>query len=90
MHKSTQKHQHTRPNHHDLSDDIERIKAALADASVDMKLRAGEILSDSARNVKNKSIEMQENAADYIAERPFKSLGMALLSGIIIGYFWRK
>jgi len=80
MHKQT----------HDLSDDLEKIKAALVDASEDIKFRAGEILSDSAENVKNKSVEIQDTASIYIAEKPFRSVGIALLSGMVIGFLLRK
>ena len=89
MDRSTHRHRNAR-NEYDLSADLERIKAALAEASYDVKGRASEILNESMDNVKKTSSDVQNNVADYVAEQPFKSLGLAIVSGIIIGYLLHK
>ena len=89
MERTTHRHRNNR-NHYDLSADLERIKAALADASYDVKGRANEILNESMDNMKQTSTDLQNNVTDYIAEKPLKSMGLAILSGIVIGYLLRK
>lgn len=90
MEKTTHKNRHSHRDEYDLSADLERIKSALMDASSDVKGKATEILNESVENVKQKSEDLQGTVADYVAEKPFKSLGIAILSGIIIGYLLHK
>lgn len=71
----------------DLREDLEKIRAALAEVSAEVKSRAGEILIYS---LTNKLHEMQDNVAEYAAEKPFKSLGIAAGLGFAIGFLWRK
>lgn len=75
---------------YNIMEDIENIKAALADASRDVKGRAGEILSNSVDSVKDKSQEIQENVADYASENPYKSIGIAAAVGFAMGFLFRK
>lgn len=75
---------------YDIQSDLERLKGALFDTTYDVRGKAGQVLSDSYETLKNKSTDMQENVAEYVAEKPFKSLGIALLSGVVIGFFLRK
>lgn len=79
-------------NHHDidLSDDVAKIKAALFDATHDVKNKAGELFTESMDDLKERSSLAKDNIADYIVEKPFKSLGIALLTGVIIGYLFHK
>lgn len=88
MHK-TAKHSN-RHHKYDLSDDVEKIKAALADATWNAKDRAGEMLFESFDNAKEKSLAMQDNVVNYVTKKPFKSLGIAVFTGILLGYFLRK
>jgi ElaB/YqjD/DUF883 family membrane-anchored ribosome-binding protein len=82
------KHKHNHSDY-DLYDDIAKIRSAFADASYDLKGKAGEILSQSVDTVKEQSAQMKDNVVDYTAENPFKSLGIALATGIALGYFLR-
>jgi ElaB/YqjD/DUF883 family membrane-anchored ribosome-binding protein len=81
-------------NHHrsqyKISNDVEKLKAALFNTTQGLTGRAGEILSESVDNFKEQSSAMRENAADYIANKPFKSVGLTLLAGITIGYLLRR
>lgn len=85
---TTVKHKHH--NNNDLYGDVEKIKAALLEASQDLKGKASEILSDSVDDMKEKSAAVKDGVANYTAEKPFKSLGIALLVGVAIGYLLRK
>lgn len=89
MHKTTTKHK-LRSLEHGLYNDLDKIKDAIAGATYHAKDRAGQMLTDSYENIKSKSYDLQDNAALYVADKPFKSLGIALLSGIVIGFLLRK
>lgn len=88
MHKTTRKHVHH--NDYDLYSDLEKIKLAIADATSGARDRASELLSQSFDDARERSTAVKENVTDYVTERPFKSMGIALLAGVLIGYFVRK
>lgn len=90
-------HSHSHPGHrghshieYDLHSDLERIKKALSDASYDVQGRANEMFNESKQHIKQTSSDLQDGIAGYIAEQPFKSMGLAILSGIVIGFLLRK
>lgn len=82
MHKNTSK---KRTHEFDLSGDLAKIRDALADTAKDVKGKASEVFSQSVENVKDKSTDIKENMQTYVAEKPFKSLLLAMLSGVLIG-----
>jgi ElaB/YqjD/DUF883 family membrane-anchored ribosome-binding protein len=57
---------------------------------MDVKGKTGDMISQSLNDVKDKTITARDNVADYTAEKPFKSLGIALLAGLVIGYLIKK
>ncbi len=75
---------------YDIYGDLTRIKDALADATSGIKGRASEVLSESYDDVKERSVALQENVRTMVTEKPIKSVGIALLAGICLGYFFRK
>jgi ElaB/YqjD/DUF883 family membrane-anchored ribosome-binding protein len=85
MHKTAARRKATR-SEYDLYDDLEKIKSALSDAAVDVKGRAGEILSQSIEDVKDRTHSLQSNAVEYITEKPFKTISLSVLAGMAIGY----
>ncbi|HSW68920.1 MAG TPA: hypothetical protein VLI69_02010 [Gammaproteobacteria bacterium] len=91
MYKTTARH-HKKAHHsdYDIYGDLAKIKDALAGATSGMKGRAGEMLSQSFDDMREKSAALQENVGTYVSEKPFKSIGAALLAGLFIGYFLHK
>ncbi len=83
----THRHKH---NGHTLNADLEKIKSAIADTALDLKERTGEAFSDSLDNLKERSNRVHHDVASYTAKRPIKSLGVALLVGLALGFFIRK
>ena len=82
---------------YDISGDIEKIKMAIAETGADIRGRAGEILWESLDGVKTKfddakerSMELQETVSERIADKPFKSVGIAMLAGACIGFLLRR
>lgn len=84
----TTKHKHA--TNSDLYHDVEKIKAALMMTALDVKDKASDTIFDTVETVKEKSDLARDTVADYTAEKPFKSLGIALLVGIGIGYLLKK
>lgn len=90
MHKTASRTRHHKTNHYDLYADLEKIRDAFSDTAMDVKGKTGDMISQSFNDVKDKTIQARENVADYAAEKPFKTLGIALLTGLVIGYIMRK
>lgn len=87
MHKTKSKARNAK---FDIQSDLDRLKSAIFDTTYDVRGKAGQMLTDSYEDLKSRSTDIQENVADYVAEKPFKSLGVALLSGVVIGFLLRK
>jgi ElaB/YqjD/DUF883 family membrane-anchored ribosome-binding protein len=85
----TTKHRNSHRDY-DLYDDVEKIKAALFETAGDVKGKAGKIFADSIDGVRDQSEMVKERVTNYTAEKPFKSLSVALLVGIFIGYIIHK
>ena len=87
----TAKHKsNSRGNSHDLYHNIEAIKKALQGATWDAKEKAAEVFSDSVETIKERASNVKDSVGDYTAEKPFKSLGIALLVGAAIGFLFRR
>jgi len=89
MHKAT--HHKKRANGHaHFHRDFAGLKKALTDAGIDVKSKAGEMLLHTYNDMQGASSDMKEQVTDYIVDRPYKSLGIALLSGVVLGFLLRK
>ena len=75
---------------HDLSNDIEKIKEALAGASQEIRDRASELLNQTIENAREKSNAIEETINEYVNNNTYKSLGFALLTGALLGFFVGK
>jgi ElaB/YqjD/DUF883 family membrane-anchored ribosome-binding protein len=84
------KHKSNHRAKYDLYDDIEKIKAAFRDTTLDIKGRAGEVLTDSFESIKEQTTNTKDAVENYTAKKPFKSLGIALVAGLAIGYLLKK
>lgn len=74
----------------DLYDDVEKIKQALNLTATDLRDKTSEAVLQSIDNVKEKTEQLHSDVADYTGAHPLKSLGVALLVGIGIGYLLHK
>lgn len=78
----------TRSNgRYNLNHDISKIKAAVGEATKHAKGQATKVIYDSYDNIKEKSTDMQDQVIAYTKKKPFKSLGIAVLTGFILGIF---
>ena len=77
-------------NGHDIASNWFKIKDALSGTVEDARDSASEMMVDSIDNLKVQSIKAQEALADYTARKPFKSLGIAITAGFVLGFLFRK
>lgn len=77
---------HARSNGHDLASNWVRIKGAVTEAIDNVKDSTGGIIVHSVGDIKKKTAKAQTKVATYTAKKPFKSLGIALLAGAVLGY----
>lgn len=70
----------------DLYNDIDKIKKALATITHDVKTKTASMVGESIENARDRSYDLQDNVDDYLSERPFKSIGVAMIAGAVIGY----
>lgn len=74
----------------DLFDDLEQIRESLATITDDVKTKAAEMLARSLGKAKDKSAHMKEEVDEYVSDRPYKAMGIAVLAGLVIGYLLHK
>lgn len=73
-----------------LTNDVDKIRLAIANATMHATGKAGDVLYDSYDSLKEKSLDVQDAVETYIAEKPLKSVGIALLTGVVVGFLLRK
>lgn len=73
-----------------ISNDVEKIKLAIAHATMHAKDKAGDALYDSYDTMKEKTMDAQDAVETYVAKKPFKAVGIALLTGVVVGFLLRK
>lgn len=88
MHKVI--HKHRAGNHIDLSHDLQKLKSILASTTLNAKNKAGHLINQSLKDMKEKSFAMRDDVADYVIEKPFTTIGFSVLAGIFLGYFLHK
>lgn len=81
----------------DIQEDFQRVKdkaretrQALSQTAYDVKDKANELLTQSLKDVKTKSTDLQENVVTYVTANPVKSIGIALLTGVVAALLLRK
>lgn len=65
----------------------EEIRACLAELK---KTDAGQDILAFIDEMHASSLDLEAYIADYLRQKPFKTVGVALLTGIIIGYYLRS
>lgn len=67
----------------EVAEDVEKVKNAFYQTTQNLKGQASEMISNSSEVICN-------NIADYTAQKPFKALGVALVTGLVLGYLWGR
>lgn len=69
-----------------IRNDLEKLKAVLALTARDVRGQATDAIAQSFETVKDKTTHLRDNVADYVGAKPYKSLALALISGLAVGY----
>lgn len=77
-------------NGHALSSDWIKVRSTLNDTASDFKKIAGAVLHDSANGLKYHSKKFQHKVGALASRKPFKTLGIAVLTGMAIGWWLRR
>lgn len=77
-------------NGHGLASDWLKIKHTFSGAASDVKKNAGSLLNHSVDSLRNHTQKMQGGVSDYTASKPFKALGIALLTGALLGFLIKR
>lgn len=86
-------------NHHNynLQSDFQRVKdraretrEAISQTAYDVKDKAHDLWVQSLKDAKEKTGDMQENVVTYMKEHPVKSVGFALIAGIVLSKLLKK
>jgi ElaB/YqjD/DUF883 family membrane-anchored ribosome-binding protein len=82
---------------HDIQHDFQRVKDkaretrdAISQTAYDVKGRAHDILSQSLRDAKEKSTDVQDTVVTYVKANPVKSVGYAIIAGLFVALLLRK
>ncbi len=73
-----------------LKHDIEKLKSILAITAKDVRGQAKDRLNDTYKTVKYKTANIQEDVADYVGTKPYKSLAIASMVGLAFGLAMRR
>ena len=82
---------------HDLYHDFKEIKSkasetkdAILKTAHHAKDNAGGLLQDSFESIKDKSANLQGDVEKYVKTHPIRSVGFAVLAGLILSQLFRK
>ena len=73
-----------------LYGDLRRIAHAFTQVAQRARRKAGAALDHTWDTAKERANTAQENVADYVGDKPFKSIGLAVIAGAVFGYFMHK
>lgn len=75
---------------HIIKRDLKRLKDDLAMTAKDMRGQAKDAFTDTLESAREKSADLQVSVANYVGEKPFKALGIAMLSGYVLAVAMRR
>lgn len=84
------KARHIRRDYNDFYHDLDEIKDVITKVTSNVKGRAGEALSNTLQQMRDKRDTVEGYVSQNVSSRPFKSLSVAMLTGALIGYFLHR
>jgi ElaB/YqjD/DUF883 family membrane-anchored ribosome-binding protein len=69
-----------------LISDLHNLRDSFAHLTGDMKKKTAKYVHHAADNVKKKGAHLHDEMDSYLTERPYKSIGVALLAGMVLGF----
>jgi len=73
-----------------LTDRLEDIKESLAELTENIKDKTSDAISHTLKNAKDQTMQMKKKMNRLVTQKPYKSLGVVLLTGIVLGYWMKK
>jgi uncharacterized protein YjbJ (UPF0337 family)/ElaB/YqjD/DUF883 family membrane-anchored ribosome-binding protein len=73
-----------------IAEDAEGIKDAFIRNATHLKDSAEKMMNTSFKEIKDKSTDLQENVVTYVKENPVKSIGFAVIAGILAATLLKK
>ncbi len=84
------KHKKIKRDEFDVYSNLTALKDDLANISRGITNKAGDVFLQSIDGVKDNSELAKQKMSKYVANKPFKSVGIAMLAGALVGYLVRK
>lgn len=72
---------------YDLNADIQKIRDAFAHTAKNMRHKANDSIAQSFDNAKERTHDFSDAVSNYAKDKPFKTIGFAMLAGLVVG-FW--
>jgi len=88
--KTATRKKYLRNGKHKLAKDVARIRTAFTKTGTHVTKKAKNILSDTLNNIQAKGSHFKYDVAHYAKKKPFKTIGAAVISGLILGYFMHR
>jgi ElaB/YqjD/DUF883 family membrane-anchored ribosome-binding protein len=73
-----------------VKNDINKLKHLLAETVHDMRGEASHALHERYEQARERGADLQDHVVHYVNDKPFKALGFAMLSGLVLGLAMRK
>lgn len=84
------KHHTKLGNGYNMHRDLDSIKKAFYSASKNAKNKAKHIFTKQVGQALDKTKDVKVNVAHYAKAQPFKTIGIAMLTGLCLGFLMRK
>jgi len=72
-----------------MTGDLKRLKSAIESTAKSARKQAKRSIKTSYDQAKDEAYHLQDNVEDFVAHKPGQAIGIALLSGAILGFAMR-
>lgn len=73
-----------------LAADWQKIQNAFADTAADVTDMAEDVCKQTVDNLKDQTEDLQQRMTDYTVNNPMRMLGIALVTGLVIGWWLKR
>lgn len=70
-----------------IYNDLGMIKKAFLETGSDIRGMASDMVSKQVDEMRGRSKKLKNSLQTYTKQKPFKTVGIAVLSGLLLGYF---
>lgn len=73
-----------------LASDWQKIQNAFVDTAADVTDMAEDVCKLTVDNLKDQTEDIQQRMTDYTVKNPMRMLGIALVTGLVIGWWLKR